>query len=182
MKKLFFLVCLCASLTIVGQEKYFTKTGIVDFEASVPAFEAVKAKNSNVTALLNTESGELAALVLIKGFRFKNALMEEHFNENYMESDTHSKASFKGAIEGFRLAGFSKNEEQFHVKGTITIRGVAKEVSFNATMSKSADTIFLDGVFILSPGDFGIEIPGIVKEKIAKNITVTLDLEMLPRG
>ena len=70
-----------------SQEKYLTKSGVLNFEASVEYFEEIKATNTNVTAILNTSNGQFAALALVKGFRFKNALMEEHFNENYAESD-----------------------------------------------------------------------------------------------
>ena len=86
-----------ADISFVGfsQSKYLTKSGLLNFEASVEAFEEIKATNNNVTAILNTENGQFAALALVKGFRFKNALMEEHFNENYAESDEHPKAIFK---------------------------------------------------------------------------------------
>ena len=71
-----------------SQEKYLTKTGTLVFEASVPSFEEIKATNTNVTAIFNASNGEFATLALVKGFRFKNALMEEHFNESYAESDS----------------------------------------------------------------------------------------------
>ncbi|MBT8273073.1 MAG: YceI family protein, partial [Bacteroidia bacterium] len=81
MKNLVF-VLLFAVMSGFAQQKYLTKAGTLSFEASVPSFEEVAAKNEAVTAILNTENGEFAALALVKGFRFKNALMEEHFNEN----------------------------------------------------------------------------------------------------
>ncbi len=86
MKKIAFvvLIALCSFAPI--QEKKLTKTGTITFEASVPSFEEVKGKNTAVTCILNTSNGEIAALALMKGFRFKVALMEEHFNENYIES------------------------------------------------------------------------------------------------
>lgn len=166
---------------MAGQEKYFTKTGMVDFEASVPSFEAVKASHNNVTALLNTNSGELAALVLIKGFRFENALMEEHFNENYMESDTYSKANFKGRIARFQFNDLSNDKRQFVLDGSMTIRGISKKVTFDVYLSKSEDDLFLNGTLVLNPTDFGIEIPGIVREKIAKKITVTFNISLQPK-
>jgi len=69
-------------------QKYYTKTGKIDFEASVEVFEPVVASHDNVTSVLDTSNGQVAILALMKGFRFRNALMEEHFNENYIESDT----------------------------------------------------------------------------------------------
>tara|TARA_R110001632_G_scaffold169803_3_gene288853 strand:- start:4117 stop:4665 length:549 start_codon:yes stop_codon:yes gene_type:complete len=182
MKKLFFSIFVFISLNIFGQEKYYTKTAEVTFEASVPSFEAVKAKHENVTALFNTETGEIAALILIKGFRFKNALMEEHFNENYMESDAFPKASFKGKIDGIDQIGFSKNKQQLDLKGTVTIREITKKVNFKVYLSTSDGKLFLEGDFLLNPSDFHIKVPGIVREKIAEEVTVKLSLKLDPRN
>ena len=103
MMKNIYLLFLCISFTGISQEKYLTKSGVLNFEASVEAFEEIKASNSNVTAIFNAANGQIAALALVKGFRFKNALMEEHFNENYAESDLYPKAIFKGELVGFSL-------------------------------------------------------------------------------
>ena len=103
MKKIFLTITLFASLTLLAQDKMITKTGKITFEASVPAFEEVKAKNDGVTCVLNAKTGEIASLALIKGFRFKLALMEEHFNENYINSDSYPKSTFKGKIENLGL-------------------------------------------------------------------------------
>ena len=102
MKTLVNLLIVIAVLSVNAQGKYLTRTGQLDFEASVPAFEEVAAKNSAVTAILNAENGEFAALALVTGFRFKNALMEEHFNEKYAESEKYPKATFKGKLDGVK--------------------------------------------------------------------------------
>ena len=96
------------SVPVVAQEKYSTKNGTIVFEASVPSFEEVKAKNENVSAILNVETGDFASLVLINGFRFKVALMEEHFNENYMESSKFPKAILKGKLKDFSTSKLSE--------------------------------------------------------------------------
>ena len=103
MKKISLYLVLLIGIAGFSQSKLITKTGKITFEASVPAFEEVKAKNESVTCILNTENGEIATLALIKGFRFKIALMEEHFNENYIESDRYPKATFKGKIDDFKM-------------------------------------------------------------------------------
>ena len=108
--------------------------------------------------------------------------MEEHFNENYMESDTYSKANFKGRIEGFQRNAIGESKQPLVMVGAMTIRGISKKVSFNVHISKLADKIFLDGMLIVNPTDFGIEIPGIVREKIAKDIKINLYVELQPRG
>src|SRR6478672_4504093 len=107
MKKLLLLVFLSFTAITFAQDKMITKTGKITFEASVPAFEEVKGTNTAATCVLNPKTGEIASLALMKSFRFKLALMEEHFNENYVESDTYPKATFKGKIENFDAAALT---------------------------------------------------------------------------
>ena len=101
MKKTITLLTLIFCFLGFSQDKKSTKTGEITFEASVPSFEEVKATNKGVSCILNTQTGEIAALTLVKSFKFKAPLMEEHFNENYMESSTYPKATFKGKILKF---------------------------------------------------------------------------------
>src|SRR4051812_19835446 len=95
------LLLIFAASTNGSAQKLITKTGSIKFQASMPSYEEVAAENKSVSAILEQSTGDFAALVLIKGFRFKVALMEEHFNENYMDSEKFSKATLKGKIEDF---------------------------------------------------------------------------------
>ena len=97
-------------------QKLITKTGNIKFQASMPSFEEVAAENKSVSAVLEQSTGDFAALILIKGYRFKVALMEEHFNENYMESEKFSKATFKGKIEDFDVAKITNTAKKFYFK------------------------------------------------------------------
>ena len=141
----------------IGQEKFATKTGEITFEASVPSFEEVKANNTNVSAVLNTSTGDFAALALMKGFRFKVALMEEHFNENYIESSKYPKATFKGTIQDFNLSGMSGIKD-YVIKGTLNLHGVDKNIEVPATISMKDGAIQLIAQFVLRPEEFGIKI------------------------
>ncbi|MDG1728624.1 MAG: YceI family protein [Algibacter sp.] len=176
MKNLIIYFLLCFSCSLVSQNKYITKTGNINFEASVPAFEEVKAEHKIVTAILNSDNGEFAALALVKGFRFKNALMEEHFNENYAESDTYPKATFKGKIIDFDLSNLNLQASSFVIKGELTFHG--KTIQFDnldILISKNKDIISISGSFKTKAADFDIKIPKIVRSKIAKNIEVTFN-------
>jgi len=155
-----------------AQSKYSTKTGTIAFEASVPSFEEVKAKNENVSAILNTDNGEFASLTLIKGFRFKVALMEEHFNENYMESSKYPKAIVKGKLEGFVMEDLSETEKEFLLKGTITVHDVTQPLEIPVQIKKANDIIELKTEFSLRPEKFNIKIPKIVSNKIAEEVFV----------
>lgn len=179
MKKLATLFLLFLSISVFSQ-KLFTKTGLTEFKASVDAFEPVEAKNNSTSAVLKAESGDIAALLFIKAFNFRVALMQEHFNENYMDSDKFPKATFKGNIAGFNLSKISTTKE-YPIKGTLTVRGVKKEVETTGTFTKSGDKLRLQATFSVKPQDFDIKIPGIVREKIAKSINVTLDYELVEK-
>ncbi len=163
-----------------AQEKFLTKTGTVIFEASVPSFEEVKAKNESATAILNTETGEFAALVLVKGFRFKNALMEEHFNENYAESDEFPKATFKGKIIGFSKENLETSTKSFPYEGTLSFHGktnVLKNVTLNMALN-SDGSISLSGDLIINTKDYNIEIPKIVSKKLSKEVKTNFDFSL----
>jgi len=169
---LFSITLLSFGTIAIAQNRKITKTGEVTFEASVPAFEEVKATNKAVSCVLNTKTGEIAALALMKGFRFKVALMEEHFNEKYAESDTYPKATFKGIIKNFDINKLDKSDTKYALSGTLTIHGKSKEISTTAILTKKGNDIELTSDFIVSPADFDIEIPKIVVNKIAKTVNV----------
>jgi hypothetical protein len=179
MKKLmFFNVLLFFILSSVNaQEKFITKSGTINFEASVPSFEEVKANHNSVSAILKS-NGEFASLALVKGFRFKVALMEEHFNENYIESSTYPKATFKGKIKGFNISELSDLDKEYIVTGTVNMHGVDKNIETKAYLKKEGSIIYLTTNFILKPEDFQIEIPKVVSSKIAEEINVSASFEL----
>lgn len=163
---------LFATATVSAQQKMLTKSGKITFEASVPSFEEVKAKNDAVTCVLNPETGEIASLAMMKGFRFKVALMEEHFNENYIESDKYPKATFKGKIDDFDVSKLSATAKDFTIKGKMELHGKSKDVTTTAKIRKTDAGIEIISNFILNPNDFAIEIPAVVKSKVSDKVNV----------
>ncbi len=172
MKKIQFILIILLSLSGFSQSKYLTKTGIISFEASVPAFEEIKANNTSTTAILNAANGEFAALVFVKAFRFKNALMEEHFNENYAESDAYPKAKFKGKFSNFDIKAISS--KSINYSGSLEFHGKTKVLEKQTmSISKNDDgDIILEGEFSVNVDDFGIEIPKVVSNKLSKTVDV----------
>ncbi|SIQ73770.1 YceI-like domain-containing protein [Maribacter ulvicola] len=166
---------------IVMAQKYFTKTGLTEFKASVENFEPIEAKNESTTVILNTETGALAALLFIKAFNFEIALMQEHFNENYMDSDKFPKATFKGLLIDFNMKNLSSEEKKIKLKGTLTIRGKDKIIDTTVTLKKEQNKIVLTSEFTVKPEEFNIVIPGIVREKIAKSINLNLHYEFVEK-
>lgn len=171
--KTILIVLFFLSMNFYAQQKYITKTGILTFEASVPSFEEVAAKNNAVTAIINSENGEFAALALVKAFRFKNALMEEHFNENYAESNQFPKATFKGNIANFSSDKISALKTTFAINGQLTFHGVTKHIDkCDVEISKTENGILMEGNFKVSASDFDIDIPKVVRNKISNEILI----------
>lgn len=164
--------------SLLAQKKYVDKSGYIKFEASEKLFEPVEATNEAVTAVLNSENGEFASLALVTAFRFKNSLMEEHFNENYIESETYPKAIFKGKLLNFNLSSLSETPMDFEVDGKLELHGKEKQVKTQVSLQKLDDAIVMKGDFIVTPSDFAIEIPSIVKNKIAKAVNVSINFNL----
>ena len=174
MKKIIILLALVLfTISTTQAQKLKTRTGTINFDGMVPTFEPVRAQNDATTCILDTKNGQIASLILIRGFKFKVALMEEHFNENYMDSDKFPKATLKGTIENFDYKSLSENEKSVKINATLDLHGVAKDLVIDGKIKKIKGDILLTTDFGLSPEDFQIIIPGYVKTKIAKKIRVT---------
>jgi hypothetical protein len=178
MKKIIVLLLFFVGILNVSAQKYATKTGSLKFEASVDSFEEVAAENKNTSAVLETSTGEIAVLTLMKGFRFKVALMEEHFNENYVESDKFPKATFKGKIEDFDVSKLSATAKTVKISGDLTLHGKTKNITATAKILKSGDKITLIGSFDVKADDFAIEIPKLVSKKVSDKIKVSFNLPL----
>lgn len=178
MKSILALFLVLIVTNSVAQKYLTTSSGIIFFEASVPLFEAVEAKNELVKATLNPKKGQIYIEMQIKNFHFEKSLMEEHFNSYYMESDQYPKATFKGLIEKFELNIVSSNPLKYKIKGRISIHGKSKGITVNATIKKINDEINLTTNFSLNTDDFDIEIPYLVRSKLSKNVNVNLNCNL----
>lgn len=178
MQKLLLPFLLLAVTIAFGQSKYMTKSGSMSFEASQPSFEPIEATHSAVSALLNPDTGELAVLALVRGFRFPLALMEEHFNENYIESHQYPKTSFKGSILNFDSNALSNQPRTVQLTGELSMHGVTKPISVTATITQSDEQITLTSSFSVKTSDFGIKIPSLVRKQIDENVQVEVSLPL----
>ena len=170
---------LLASFIIFSQEKMITKSGVITFDASFPSFDEVKATNSSVTFVLNPETGEIASLALMKGFHFEIALMEEHFNENYMETDQYPKAVFRGQLEEFDQKSLTSTPKDFVLKGKLELHGKSKDITVTARVSKTGPRITLVSNFSVNTSDFSIPIPSLLKYKLASKVNVQIAAVMI---
>jgi polyisoprenoid-binding protein YceI len=176
MKRLFFGFLFLISFTLTeGQNIQMTKNGKISFY-SRSKLEKVEAENNEVSSVLNTANGEMVFAVLLKGFHFERALMEEHFNENYVESNKYPKATFKGKITNLAAVNFLK-DGVYTVKteGDLNLHGVTKRIASSGTVTVSAGKIAAYSKFSIKVKDFKITIPALVSDKISEEIDVTVD-------
>ncbi|HET8838086.1 MAG TPA: YceI family protein [Flavobacteriaceae bacterium] len=176
MKSFLFFLCTGIMATCHSQERFLTKTGSINFEASVSSFEPVAATNNSVTAIIDPDTGNIGVLALVKAFRFKNALMEEHFNENYAESFKFPKAVLKGKILEFSLDELSETATEKILEAQLTFHGITKSLKISIQVSRKGNSVYIVSNFVLFPEDFDIDIPAIVQEKVADEIQVKVDL------
>ena len=173
MKKIISILALIASLHLQAQDKFFTKTGKIEFDATVAASpEKIEGVNRSVTCVIDTKNGNIQFSLLMKGFLFERALMEEHFNENYVESDRFPKAIFKGKVEGFDSELLTAVTKDFVLNGKLELHGKSVPVKTIAKISKSAAGINLMTNFSVNASDFNIAIPSVVKNKVSNKINI----------
>ena len=180
MKRLTVLLFLLNLVIAVNAQKYMTKNGFIGFYSHTP-MEDVKADNNQVAGVLDISTGDMVFQALIKSFHFERALMEEHFNENYMESDKFPKSSFKGKIINLSSVNFTKNGiYDVTVEGDLTIHDVTNKISTKGTIEVLTGAINANSKFNIVPEDYKISIPGVVREKISKNLEVTVTMKYAP--
>ncbi|NNK82707.1 MAG: YceI family protein [Flavobacteriaceae bacterium] len=177
MKKLNILIIFFVLANPVQAQKYMTQNGVISFFSSTPV-EDIEAINNQVSAVLDTDSGEMAAVLLMKAFNFEKALMQEHFNEKFVESEKYPKSVFKGQITDFDSLELNDSKNDVTITGELTIHGVTQKIDTTGSITKSDSLIGLEVDFNVNPEDFDINIPGPVKEKIAKRIKVSVNLNM----
>lgn len=176
MKNIIIILVLVWAGQVQAQEKYITKEGTVSFYSHT-LIEDIKADNNQVLGIIDMESGNVSVKMLMRSFVFKKALMQEHFNENYMESEKYPKGSFKGKIENYDPDNIS---DKIIVKGMLNLHGEAKEIEVEASINKTEEGFNVKGDFYVDPADFKIKIPKVVKDNISKKIKVSYEFNFKP--
>jgi len=174
------LVIAFVPMLLNAQDRFGTRNGHISFLSQTPV-ENIEADNYKVSCVLDVSTGALQFAALIKAFEFEKALMQEHFNENYMESNTFPKAEFKGKVEGFSAEQLkTPGDHKVTVRGDLTIHGVTKSVQHPGTLTVQKDgTVKASSDFVVKPEDHGIAIPGVVRKNIAETITVKVRMDLV---
>lgn len=178
MKKIvLFLFGLIASNIAVSQIYMANNCDITFFSAS--PLEDIKAINKVAKPVINTATGAIQIKIPIVSFKFEKPLMEEHFNENYMETEKFPDAFFKGKIND-TIDWKKDGEYKVTSTGTITVHGIAKERTLNGTIIVKGGAIRLGSKFNIHIADHGVKVPSLYVKNIAEDVEVTIDAILEP--
>jgi polyisoprenoid-binding protein YceI len=165
---IFFLV----STTSIAQ-KFTAEKGTISFFSDA-TIEDIKAENAIVGSRFNASNGELAYIIKIVDFKFPKALMREHFNEKYMETEKFPMSTFNGKVVGFKPG--TAGQQKVRAVGNMTIHGVTQEVDIPGTIEFANGKVLVQSKFIVKLVDYQIKIPKLMWQNIAEEIEVTVDL------
>jgi hypothetical protein len=179
MKKILilFLLILSQAASPAAGNRYFTKTGYISFISATPLID-IEGTNNRVASFLDIKTGEMVFMVFIKDFKFRLALAEEHFNENYMYSGKYPQSKFKGKITNIESADLTKEGTYFvAVEGDLTIKDRTNPVKATGSLEVKDGKIIANSKFTVLLKDYNIEVPKIVEDKVAKEIPITIRME-----
>jgi hypothetical protein len=158
-------------------QKYFSKTGKISFYSDA-ALEKIEAHNSSASTVIDAATGSIEWAVLIQGFKFDKSLMQDHFNENYMESSTYPKAKFKGKIDNLAAISFSKDGTyNATISGTLEMHGVTKAITVPATFTVKNGMVTGKSKFSVLLADFKIEVPKLVADNVSEKVTIDVSAD-----
>lgn len=161
--------------TCVYSQQCMTRTAFVGFYSKT-SFEDILAENNQVYSVIDLGSKKIAFAGLLKGFIFKKELMQEHFNENYVESDKYPKVTFTGIFTGDVSPG-NNGVYKILVKGNLTLHNVTRAISVPATLEVKDGRLLGNAEFKVKPEDFNISIPSVVRDKIATEMDVHVKID-----
>jgi polyisoprenoid-binding protein YceI len=166
-------------LSVLTAQKYYSKAGQIHF-LSEASLERIEANNKSALVVFDAANGQMEWSVLIKGFQFEKAMMQEHFNENYMESHKFPKGLFKGALLNTHEIEMDKDGTYpVAVKGALTIHGVTQSVTIAGQMQIHKGAISVNSVFEIAIADYGIVVPKIVRDNVAKTVKVDVTADLV---
>ena len=159
-------------------QRYVAENGFISFFSQAPV-ENIKADNNKVTSLFSAENGTIAFSVPIKEFQFEKKLMQQHFNDKYMESDRFPRSTFAGKVTGYSLS--SSGLQSVRAKGKITIHGIVKEIDVPGTLEVKNGNLIIKTKFKVLNKDYGIVIPQILWKNVSEEIEIAIDMTYKPQ-
>lgn len=159
---------------VAFSQKMITRSGEIKFDATVPgAMDPVVGTSTTVSSIFDKATGDFVVQGLVKSFKFKSPLMEEHFNENYMESDKLPKTSFKG-----KVLNYDGKTGTYDVEGDLTIHGVTNKVKTKVIISNANGKLSIVGNFVVKLKEYKIDVPAMAKKTLAETAKISIKLEL----
>jgi polyisoprenoid-binding protein YceI len=180
MKKQITVLMMFALTLTLNAQIYTAKPGStsISFYSEAP-LENIEAQSKVATIVLQGTTNDLQARMSIQSFKFKNALMEEHFNENYLESDKYPNCVFKGKINE-KVDYEREGETKVTVTGKMELHGVTRDVTMDGTLTKVGNEITLNSKWPMKVADYNIKVPSMYVKNIAEVVDVTFTTVLEP--
>lgn len=178
MKYIALILLVWLGVNQAGQDTYVCKNAKISLFSKAP-LEDIDAHSTTGTSVFNTSTGDLAFSVPIRSFQFQKSLMQEHFNENYMESEKYPNASFHGKVQE-KIDVSKDGTYPVTATGTLEVHGVKQSRTIKGNISLNKGTLTMTSEFIVMCKDHNIEIPKLVFQKIAESIQVKVDATYSP--
>ena len=176
-KSLLLVVLVSACMNTLSAQKVIARQGQVAFFSYTPV-ENIKAANNQVLSIIDLDNNNIAVSMLMNAFIFEKAMMREHFNESYVESDIFPKATFEGTILGYEPMGDDIQTRM--IDGVFTMHGKSKNLEIKTKIQKVDNTFVLTGDFMVTVADYSINIPPLLAGNIADNVTVDFKFQFEP--
>jgi hypothetical protein len=162
---------------LVAAQKFISETSSVTFYSKA-SIEDIAARNEKSMAMFDTGSGDIAFSIPVKDFVFDKSLMQEHFNEKYMETEKYPKATFQGKVKGY--AAGTTGPQPVRAVGKLSMHGVTRDVDVPGTLEVKGDRIVLNAKFMVTLEDYNVKRPQVLWKNIAEAVEVTLDFTLKP--
>jgi hypothetical protein len=161
-------------------QKYLTRSGEVRFFSKAP-LENIEAMNHQASCIVDTQTGEVVSRILLKAFQFEKALMQEHFNENYVESDKYPQAVLNAKISNLDKIDFTSNKKQAVIlDAQFTLKNITRSMSIAGEFVNENGVLITTASFIVKPEEHDIRIPRAVRDNIAREVEVSVSFKLEP--
>ena len=152
---------------------FIANNGKITFFSEAP-LEDISAVNNKVSAVYDKSNKQIVFKLSIKDFIFPIPLMQEHFNENYLESDVYPNSIFQAEV----VATNVKEIGDAKVEGDLTIHGITNKIIVDGFLLEKDNNIIIKANFSIKLKDYKIKIPKIVMYKIAEEIAISVNIEL----
>jgi hypothetical protein len=177
MKRSLLLCCLLGLMTVAFGQKFTAEKGQISFFSDAPV-EDIEAINTVIGSLFNASTGEVVYILKMRDFIFPKALMREHFNEKYIESEKYPKGSFQGKLSGFSAS--ATGIQNVRAVGKLSVHGVTREIDVPGTIENVNGKLHMKSKFMVKLADYNIKIPTIIWQNIAEEVEVRIDITYKP--